>query len=461
MSLAFRRGGRLAMGLVAVLSFAAASAQPATATTPPRVWAKTYDGPASQDDFGQAVAVSPNGTRVFTTGRSVSNSTSEDYATVAYDSSGTQLWAKRYDGPGHLIDEANAIAVSPDGARVFIAGASFGAGTGEDYATIAYDAATGARLWVRRFDDTAHGFDVAHDVAVSPGGKLVYVTGGSQGHLFDYFTIAYDAATGAKRWAKRFNGPANEEDTAYALGVAGGRVYVTGDSEDSNSQPHVTTVAYGATTGSILWTKTYITGTGFDLVVSADGTRIYVTGARPSATVEDYVTIAYRSDGSKAWIKAYAGPGKGQDQANAVAVSADGSRVYVTGQSPGTGSGDDYATIAYRASDGFQQWVRRFNGGGSCADEGEGVGVKPDGSQVYVTGAVCSGAHAGQDPDVGTIAYDPSGSPLWTDRFRPDGIDRGDALVVSTDGTRLYVAGEAQAQTGSKSADYVTIAYDV
>src|SRR5205085_3924597 len=144
----------------------------------------------------------------------------------------------------------------------------------------AYDAATGNKLWLRRFDDAAHGFDVAHDVAVSPNGNLVFVTGEGQGHLADYVTFAYDATTGATKWAKRFNGPANEEDTAYALGVTGTRVYVTGDSQDSNSQPHVTTIAYAANTGSVVWKKTYTTGTGFHLAVSADGSRIYVTGSR-------------------------------------------------------------------------------------------------------------------------------------------------------------------------------------
>jgi DNA-binding beta-propeller fold protein YncE len=40
------------------------------------------------------------------------------------------------------------------------------------------------------------------------------------------------------------------------------------------------------------------------------------------------------------------------DYAAAVAVSPDGNTVYVTGRSPGTDSGFDYATVAYDAATG-------------------------------------------------------------------------------------------------------------
>src|SRR5207244_13065331 len=48
---------------------------------------------------------------------------SSDFLTVAYDAStGRVLWQRIYDGPDHLRDEATAIAVSPDGSKVFVTG---------------------------------------------------------------------------------------------------------------------------------------------------------------------------------------------------------------------------------------------------------------------------------------------------------------------------------------------------
>ena len=51
--------------------------------------------------------------------------------------------------------------------------------------------------------------------------------------------------------------------------------------------------------------------------------------------------------GTRDWTRLYNGPGSGDDDAEAVAVSPDSSSVFVTGASPGTSSGLDFATLAY------------------------------------------------------------------------------------------------------------------
>ncbi len=71
----------------------------------------------------------------------------------------------------------------------------------------------------------------ANSVAVSRDGRRVFVTGQSQGPgAFDYATAAYNAATGAQRWAKRYNGPANGTDRAYSVAVSPAKdtLFVTG-----------------------------------------------------------------------------------------------------------------------------------------------------------------------------------------------------------------------------------------
>jgi hypothetical protein len=59
---------------------------------------------------------------------------------------GGQLWASRYNGPRKSSDQAYSVAVSRDGAMVYVTGESVGSAGGFDYATIAYDAVTGAQL---------------------------------------------------------------------------------------------------------------------------------------------------------------------------------------------------------------------------------------------------------------------------------------------------------------------------
>src|SRR5207244_2654437 len=109
------------------------------ASTGHRLWVRRYNGPANGYDIPVALGVSPDGSMVFVTGTSDAPWSAEDYATVAYDASrGARLWLRRYDGPGNGYDAATALGVSPDGSRVFVTGNSFGSGSGSDYATVAY-----------------------------------------------------------------------------------------------------------------------------------------------------------------------------------------------------------------------------------------------------------------------------------------------------------------------------------
>ncbi|MBI4066215.1 SBBP repeat-containing protein, partial [Candidatus Gottesmanbacteria bacterium] len=108
-----------------------------------------------------------------------------------YDSSGNQLWVARYNG-GIEDDEdyANAIAVDSAG-NVYVTGGSSVDGGIEDYATVAYDS-SGNQLWVARYNGPANGLDYGIAITVDTGGN-VYVTGTSrsnEGYL-DYATIKY------------------------------------------------------------------------------------------------------------------------------------------------------------------------------------------------------------------------------------------------------------------------------
>ena len=76
--------------------------------------------------------------------------------------------------------------------------------------------------WEARYDNGG-----ASTLAVDSLGN-VYVTGYSTGSGtgYDYATIKYDS-DGNEQWVARYDGPANENDKAFALAVDGlGNVYV-------------------------------------------------------------------------------------------------------------------------------------------------------------------------------------------------------------------------------------------
>ena len=179
---------------------------PSTATPGAQLWVSRYNGPGNNTDQASSVAVSPAGDTVYVTGTSWGSTSGFDYATVAYNATtGAQLWLSRYNGLGNAGGEATAVAVSPDGGTVFVTGFSYGGTSGDDYATVAYSAATGAQLWVNRYNGPGNSTDHASSLAVSPSGSTVYVTGSSWGSTSgkDYATVAYSAATGAQLWVSR------------------------------------------------------------------------------------------------------------------------------------------------------------------------------------------------------------------------------------------------------------------
>ena len=382
------------------------------AATGAQQWVNMYNGPANRSDLPESMAVSPRGDRVFVTGYSDGGAYVGDYATVAFNAAtGAQLWAKRYSN-GNYYAAATSVAVSPSGGIVYVTGSSdkfvpSDGGSAADYVTIAYNAATGAQRWLKHFTGVgSYDNNYAHSVAVSPRGGTVFVTG--EGFGGDYATVAYNAATGAQLWVGRYNGPANGEDTASSMAVSprGDTVFVTGTSDDRFGGDYAT-VAYSAATGAQLWVKRYNPSrydTATAVAVSSTGSTVYVTGySYTGALADDYATVAYNAaTGARLWVGRYNGPANGHDQASSVTVSPTGGTVYVTGTSPGAASREDYATIAYNAATGAQLWVGRYNGPANGDDSATSVAVSPDGAKVFVTGGSSGGASGG---DYATIAY--------------------------------------------------------
>ncbi len=308
------------------------------------------------------------------------------------------------------------------------------------------EAISGTQLWVKRYNGTGNGFDSAGSVAVSPGGGKVFVTGSSTGATSrgDYATVAYSTATGGQLWVSRYHGPGYSTAHAMVVSPDGSKVFVTGESERTTSGGDYTTVAYNASTGEQLWAKRY-NGTGnrydfaYAIAVSPNGSRVFVTGSSTGVTSgSDYATVAYNTaTGAQLWVKRY---DKGDDDANSVAVSPSGGKVYVAGHP---------ATLAYSATSGALLWHRR--------DSGSSVAVSPGGGKVFVTGT-STGRTSGED--YATVAYSTAtGAQLWVKRYNgpKNGPDRAAAMAVGRGGGKVFVTGSSGGTF--PYADYATVAY--
>lgn len=390
----------------------------------------------------------------------------------AFQPSPVELWVSRYNGPANNSDDAAGVAASPDGARVFVTGTDTGVGTFDDWATVAYDAITGKQLWVTRFNGSANRYDSPQAApVVSPDGSRIYVIGdiGLGGVQITMRTAAYDAANGTELWAASYQGPAKMSDAPRALALSsdGSRLFVTGWSQyPSPVFQKYLTVAYDTSDGRQLWVVEY-EGPGtaddaFAIAVSPNGSKVFVTGASiGSGTHVDFATVAYdTNDGSELWVARYNGPGNYQDEGQGIGVSRDGLRVFVTGESASgaTVSSFDYATIAYDAIDGSQLWVRRYDGPGQEDDWPRNLAVA--GNRVFVTGGSLG---AESLKDFATVAYGTiDGSELWVARYHGEDKQGGfhsmaREIVVNMDGNHVFVAGLSSGI--GTNLDYVTAAY--
>jgi hypothetical protein len=191
--------------------------------------------------------------------------------------------------------------------------------------------------WVARFNSGGSNNDHLTAMAMDSSGNII-VTGWIQttDQNANFCTVKYNSA-GVQQWVAIYNGPpgSNSIDQAVAVGVdLSGNVFVTGNSE------------------------------------------------RAGMETDDYCTIMYNPQGVQQWVARYAFNGTGSNYPYALAIDLVGN-VYVTGESTGSGTGQDFATIKY-SRNGDSLWVRRYNKPGNN-DYAMTIDVD-DQSNVYVGG---------------------------------------------------------------------------
>jgi WD40 repeat protein len=440
----------------------AATAIPASAAGGTRLWASRFDSAAHHEDEPSSLAVSPDGSSVYVTGTS-RRWPNRTFTTLAYDAvSGGTLWMQTYRGPG-FDALANDIALSPDGSIVIVAGTTESSGTGTDVAVVAYDASTGASLWSRRYDESST--DLAFSIATDPKTPMFFVTGWASAPAgsAQVLTIAYDydAEHASKRWVRHYDGSAIGDDAAYRVEVSpdGSGVFVSGDGYGGTEHRFdYLTIGYDAATGNRRWVRRYdgwAHGDEESRALSVGSDAVFVTGASPRADgTDDYATVAYDpATGAKRWVARYDGPGHWYDLASGVQVAPGTGWVFVTGQSLGATGDYDYATVAYDAGTGAQLWVSRFDAGSN--DLASSIAVSPDGSAVFVTGDSFADATLS---DFATVAYDAStGAERWAKRYDGPASYYDVPTAIGVSASAVFVTGRSW--DAAQIDDYATVAY--
>lgn len=444
-------------------------------------WTATYNNSGGAggnlEDTAFWSAVSPDGSRVFVTGRSRDDATDRDAATVAFSAAtGATLWTARYDNGANGYDVGSSVTAT--NTRVFVTGRSTGA-DGWDWATHAYDATTGAKLWTDRVVGEQAVDDTSWSVATSPDGGTVYVGGtidDGAGVPGDALVIAYDAATGARRWEGRFDGGAYDGGLRVFVAPDGSRVFLAGGTRQGSDDVDYLALAFEAADeerlGDVLWSATYASGQGYDTpkgaALSPDGTRLALTGNGTS----DVNTVVFdTANGNRVWSARYNGTRNAADSAGGVAIAANRVVVAMTGAEGNAGF--DFTTRGYDLATGAVAWTMSE---GTPATPDTSYAITALGNAVYVTGSVIVPRGEIQpifkiEPGMLlTASYDAaSGARRWVTHHNHSGVGSDVAVAISSGGGRVYPTGTfvpsgvyvyPVVEAKAYAWDYGVIAYD-
>jgi 6-phosphogluconolactonase (cycloisomerase 2 family) len=336
------------------------------------------------------------------------------------------------DGVGGAtgIEEPSAIALSPDGAYLYVAGSGANA-----VAIFSRDAGTGALHpagVVREGVRGVQGLDQPGDLAVSPDGAHLYVASFDDDALA---VFARDPERGSLRFVAVMRdrvGGVRGLGGAISVVVSpdGTSVYVAGREDDS-----LVVFSREATSGKLRFVESE-RELGFgptSLAVAPDGRHVYASGFDASALAIYERDAATGRLARSAIVRDTDDPQHALTNAASVAVSPDGGSVVAAAY------GEDALELFARNSEtGALTRLATAHAGVDAPARLRrplGVAFSPSGSEVYAATA---------EPG-SLVAFDVSGGTL-----RPvavhhdagtDAVAEACAVAVSPDGAHVYVAG--------------------
>lgn len=204
------------------------------------VWIRKYNGGANSEDDPCAIALDKAG-NTYVAGTSYNNFTNYDYATLKYYPDGDTAWLRRYTSAGYYEDWTKDLAVDTNG-NLYVTGKSYDSLTSFDFLTVKYDT-SGNQLWTRKYNGTGNAEDEPTAIVLDDSGNI-YITGSSTGVNgdLDFVTLKYDPS-GNLLWTKRYHKEQNDIPSAIALDGSG-NVFVTGQSYQSGTLYDYVTIKY-------------------------------------------------------------------------------------------------------------------------------------------------------------------------------------------------------------------------
>lgn len=436
------------------------------------VWSKTYNGPADQDDWANAVAVDANG-NVFVAGREERSDLEQgfDWLIRKYDSAGNLLWSRGYNSLANSNDWANALVVDARG-DVIVAGREDRPDLeqGSNWLVRKYTS-DGELLWSKTVDSAENSKDGATAVAVDSK-RNVIVAGREDrsdiGQSTNWLIRKYTPA-GKLVWSKTYNSEGNGTDWANAVAVdPEGNAVVAGreDRSDLGQGFNWRIRKYSSSAGTLIWNKTYNSpanrwGGANAVAVDTKGNAVVAGYADRSDLGEGFNWLVHKYDrvGKLIWSKSYNSRGNGNDWASAVAIDQAGD-VVVAGREDRVDLGQGFNwRIRKYTSKGKLVWSKTYNSLANRWDGASAVAIDAHGN-VIVAGSEFR-SDLGQGHNWLVRKYTRAGKLVWskTHNGPADGWDVANAIATDDQGNVVVVGREDQFDLG-ESFNWLIRKYD-
>jgi hypothetical protein len=234
-------------------------------------WTRSFNGGAAAADVPSSIAVSSDGSRIATVGRS-----GPVFFTVIYDAQGDVIRRNvRTD-----LGTAHDAAFGPQN-ELYVGTSRYTPAT-SDQMTIVKFGTSGTTLWTRSY---AAG-DYIHRIAVDHAGNVLAV--GVVDTYFDWVTLKV-APNGTRLWSRRYSATEGDDEIPAFLSIdAANAIYVTGRAGPIPPGPGIsllmmTTIKY-APDGTLVWRVNRDINRGVSVRVGTDQ-AVYVLGQGLMLTV--------------------------------------------------------------------------------------------------------------------------------------------------------------------------------
>jgi hypothetical protein len=359
------------------------------------------------------------------------------------------------DLPNHpLVDqhkgkqEAKTAAVVPATGAIVVTGFQSLANDGnDDIYTVKY-AADGSIIW-RAALDVSGGSDQGTAVVIDKNGDAIVAATVTTAGGYDIRLLRYrdNGATGIPSvvWTGNWSGTAAAADIAQALAYdpVMDRVYLAGYTNNGSNDDYLLIAFDNTLTGENppLWTRTFDGGgkdRAFAVAVSADGSTIAVSGESSNGTDQDMTTVMWQADGTRIGVWPKGGTGSFNDRGTALAFTPTGNLIvagYLT-----NGRGGDIYTAELSPVSNTPVWEKTYDGG--FDDQPVAVGVDASGD-VYVAATVgilpaFSKLFAVKYHKNGTTAPD----TVWSTTFDAGSVQASGAVSLAIDSSSgIFLAG--------------------